>query len=144
MERQINVCMLCLITAVCIWMKSPNKNLFFFFTVNPRHEVLLQRHFLYYLNVMSHGCRFVLCASGDLVKVYSTRTEEWLNSLQGHTNQVTGIAFNPANHLQVCVHYLSIERSLFWLAYFILYINNNLLLFINSAAGLLLLSRWHC
>uniref|UniRef100_A0A671T4V9 WD repeat-containing protein 75-like n=1 Tax=Sinocyclocheilus anshuiensis TaxID=1608454 RepID=A0A671T4V9_9TELE len=44
---------------------------------------------------------FVLCASGDLVKVYSTRTEEWLHSLQGHTNQVTGIALNPANHLQV-------------------------------------------
>uniref|UniRef100_A0A672RTN7 WD repeat-containing protein 75-like n=1 Tax=Sinocyclocheilus grahami TaxID=75366 RepID=A0A672RTN7_SINGR len=34
-------------------------------------------------------------------KVYSTRTEEWLHSLQGHTNQVTGIALNPANHLQV-------------------------------------------
>uniref|UniRef100_A0A672RSS5 WD repeat-containing protein 75-like n=1 Tax=Sinocyclocheilus grahami TaxID=75366 RepID=A0A672RSS5_SINGR len=50
---------------------------------------------------LSHGCRFVLCASGDLVKVYSTRTEEWLHSLQGHTNQVTGIALNPANHLQV-------------------------------------------
>uniref|UniRef100_A0A8C2AGS6 WD repeat domain 75 n=1 Tax=Cyprinus carpio TaxID=7962 RepID=A0A8C2AGS6_CYPCA len=47
------------------------------------------------------GCRFVLCASGDLVKVYSTRTEEWLHSLQGHTNQVTGITLNPANHLQV-------------------------------------------
>uniref|UniRef100_A0A8C2KVB0 WD repeat domain 75 n=1 Tax=Cyprinus carpio TaxID=7962 RepID=A0A8C2KVB0_CYPCA len=44
---------------------------------------------------------FVLCASGDLVKVYSTRTEEWLHSLQGHTNQVTGITLNPANHLQV-------------------------------------------
>uniref|UniRef100_A0A8C2E0Z0 WD repeat domain 75 n=1 Tax=Cyprinus carpio TaxID=7962 RepID=A0A8C2E0Z0_CYPCA len=44
---------------------------------------------------------FVLCTSGDSVKVYSTRTEEWLHSLQGHTNQVTGIALNPANHLQV-------------------------------------------
>uniref|UniRef100_A0A8C1JHU5 WD repeat domain 75 n=1 Tax=Cyprinus carpio TaxID=7962 RepID=A0A8C1JHU5_CYPCA len=44
---------------------------------------------------------FVLCTSGDLVKVYSTRTEEWLHSLQGHTNQVTGITLNPANHLQV-------------------------------------------
>ncbi|XP_051762767.1 WD repeat-containing protein 75 [Ctenopharyngodon idella] len=51
--------------------------------------------------IISNDSRFVLCASGDLVKVYSTRTEEWLNSLQGHTNQVTGIAFNPANHLQV-------------------------------------------
>uniref|UniRef100_A0A8C1VV57 WD repeat domain 75 n=1 Tax=Cyprinus carpio TaxID=7962 RepID=A0A8C1VV57_CYPCA len=45
--------------------------------------------------------KFVLCTSGDSVKVYSTRTEEWLHSLQGHTNQVTGIALNPANHLQV-------------------------------------------
>ncbi|XP_048050325.1 WD repeat-containing protein 75 [Megalobrama amblycephala] len=51
--------------------------------------------------IISNDSRFVLCASGDLVKVYSTRTEEWLSSLQGHTNQVTGIAFNPANHLQV-------------------------------------------
>uniref|UniRef100_A0A8C1VW88 WD repeat domain 75 n=1 Tax=Cyprinus carpio TaxID=7962 RepID=A0A8C1VW88_CYPCA len=50
--------------------------------------------------VQRHGL-FVLCTSGDSVKVYSTRTEEWLHSLQGHTNQVTGIALNPANHLQV-------------------------------------------
>ncbi|XP_043105326.1 WD repeat-containing protein 75 [Puntigrus tetrazona] len=52
-------------------------------------------------SVISTDSRFVLCASGDLVKVYSTRTEEWLHSLQGHTNQVTGISLNPANHLQV-------------------------------------------
>uniref|UniRef100_A0A673GE16 WD repeat-containing protein 75-like n=1 Tax=Sinocyclocheilus rhinocerous TaxID=307959 RepID=A0A673GE16_9TELE len=51
--------------------------------------------------IISTDSRFLLCASGDLVKVYSTRTEEWLHSLQGHTNQVTGIALNPANHLQV-------------------------------------------
>uniref|UniRef100_A0A8C2Q905 WD repeat domain 75 n=1 Tax=Cyprinus carpio TaxID=7962 RepID=A0A8C2Q905_CYPCA len=51
--------------------------------------------------IISNDSRFVLCASGDLVKVYSTRTEEWLHSLQGHTNQVTGITLNPANHLQV-------------------------------------------
>ncbi|XP_067300443.1 WD repeat-containing protein 75 [Pseudorasbora parva] len=51
--------------------------------------------------IISNDSRFVLCASGDSVNVYSTRTEEWLHSLQGHTNQVTGIAFNPANHLQV-------------------------------------------
>lgn len=115
----------CLIIAVCIWMKSMNKNPLF--PVNPRHEVLQQRHCVYHLkalSVMSHGCRFVLCASGDSVKVYSTRTEEWLHSLQGHTNQVTGIAFNPANHLQVCVLYLSLEMGLFWLSYFIPYINN--------------------
>uniref|UniRef100_A0A8C1YD21 WD repeat domain 75 n=1 Tax=Cyprinus carpio TaxID=7962 RepID=A0A8C1YD21_CYPCA len=51
--------------------------------------------------IISTDSRFVLCTSGDSVKVYSTRTEEWLHSLQGHTNQVTGIALNPANHLQV-------------------------------------------
>ncbi|KAK7154465.1 hypothetical protein R3I94_007709 [Phoxinus phoxinus] len=51
--------------------------------------------------IISNDSRFVLCVSGDSVKVYSTRTEEWLHSLQGHTKQVTGIAFNPANHLQV-------------------------------------------
>ncbi|KAK2904782.1 hypothetical protein Q8A67_006581 [Cirrhinus molitorella] len=52
-------------------------------------------------SVFSTDSRFVLCASGDSVKVYSTRTEECLHSLQGHTNQVTGITLNPANHLQV-------------------------------------------
>ncbi|XP_050974807.1 WD repeat-containing protein 75 [Labeo rohita] len=52
-------------------------------------------------SIFSVDSRFVLCASGDSVKVYSTRTEEWLHSLQGHTNQVTGIALNPTNHLQV-------------------------------------------
>lgn len=51
--------------------------------------------------IISHDSRFVLCVSGDSVKVYSTRTEEWLHNLQGHNNQVTGIAFNPANQLQV-------------------------------------------
>lgn len=46
-------------------------------------------------------CRYLLCVSGDLVKVYSTQTEEVVRVLEGHTNQVTGIALNPANHLQV-------------------------------------------
>ncbi|XP_051566531.1 WD repeat-containing protein 75 [Myxocyprinus asiaticus] len=51
--------------------------------------------------IISNDSRFVLCGSGDSVKVYSTRTEEWLHTLHGHTNHVTGIALNPANHLQV-------------------------------------------
>lgn len=51
--------------------------------------------------IISQDSRFVLCTSGDLIKVYSTRTEEWIHNLQGHTKQVTGIALNPANHLQV-------------------------------------------
>ncbi|KAG9349178.1 hypothetical protein JZ751_029502 [Albula glossodonta] len=37
----------------------------------------------------------------DSVKVYSTNTEECVHILQGHTDLVTGIAFNPINHLQV-------------------------------------------
>uniref|UniRef100_A0A8C1QDY9 WD repeat domain 75 n=1 Tax=Cyprinus carpio TaxID=7962 RepID=A0A8C1QDY9_CYPCA len=60
--------------------------------------ILCQSRLIYNLQLNSW---FVLCTSGDLVKVYSTRTEEWLHSLQGHTNQVTGITLNPANHLQV-------------------------------------------
>ncbi|XP_056610675.1 WD repeat-containing protein 75 [Triplophysa dalaica] len=51
--------------------------------------------------IISYDSRYVLCTSGDLVKVYSTRTEEWIHTLQAHTNQITGIALNPANHLQV-------------------------------------------
>uniref|UniRef100_A0A8C1Z6V0 WD repeat domain 75 n=1 Tax=Cyprinus carpio TaxID=7962 RepID=A0A8C1Z6V0_CYPCA len=51
----------------------------------------VQRHGLYHLNFKVVSW----------LQVYSTRTEEWLHSLQGHTNQVTGIALNPANHLQV-------------------------------------------
>lgn len=132
--------------ACCVWyvhMNEITEQESFFAQVNPGMKYYC-KGIVYHLNVMSYAYRFVLCASGDLVKVYSTRTEEWLNSLQGHTNQVTGIAFNPANHLQVCVIYLSIERGLFGLAYFTPNINNNLLPFINSAAGLLLLSRWHC
>ncbi|XP_033899600.3 WD repeat-containing protein 75-like [Acipenser ruthenus] len=45
--------------------------------------------------------KYLLCTSGDMVKVYSTATEECVHVLQGHTNLVTGIALNPTNHLQV-------------------------------------------
>ncbi|MGH0116209.1 UNVERIFIED_CONTAM: hypothetical protein FKN15_000136 [Acipenser sinensis] len=45
--------------------------------------------------------RYLLCTSGDMVKVYSTATEECVHVLQGHTNLVTGITLNPTNHLQV-------------------------------------------
>uniref|UniRef100_A0AAR2KTA9 WD repeat-containing protein 75 second beta-propeller domain-containing protein n=1 Tax=Pygocentrus nattereri TaxID=42514 RepID=A0AAR2KTA9_PYGNA len=44
---------------------------------------------------------FLLCASGDLVKVFSTSTEECVHVLEGHTGQVTGVILNPTNHLQV-------------------------------------------
>ncbi|KAG5283123.1 hypothetical protein AALO_G00038600 [Alosa alosa] len=51
--------------------------------------------------IITIDSRFLLCVSGDLVKVYSTKTKELVRVLEGHTNQVTGIALNPANHLQV-------------------------------------------
>ncbi|KAI4890994.1 hypothetical protein NFI96_000431 [Prochilodus magdalenae] len=51
--------------------------------------------------IISKDGRFLVCASGDSVKVFSTSTEECLHVLQGHTDQVTGVALNPANHLQV-------------------------------------------
>ncbi|XP_063070042.1 WD repeat-containing protein 75 [Engraulis encrasicolus] len=50
--------------------------------------------------IITVDSRYLLCVSGDLVKVYSTQTEEVVRVLEGHTNQVTGIALNPANHLQ--------------------------------------------
>ncbi|KYO33720.1 WD repeat-containing protein 75 [Alligator mississippiensis] len=49
----------------------------------------------------SADAKYLLCASGDYVKVYSTATEECIHILQGHTNLVTGIQLNPQNHLQL-------------------------------------------
>ncbi|KAL7991567.1 hypothetical protein Chor_015823 [Crotalus horridus] len=49
----------------------------------------------------SADSKYLLCASGDYIKVYSTLTEECLHILQGHTNLVTGIQLNPQNHLQL-------------------------------------------
>uniref|UniRef100_A0AAQ5XQX3 C2H2-type domain-containing protein n=1 Tax=Amphiprion ocellaris TaxID=80972 RepID=A0AAQ5XQX3_AMPOC len=46
-------------------------------------------------------CRFLLCASGECVKVFSTSTEECIHDLQGHTDLVTGVLLRPSNHLQV-------------------------------------------
>ncbi|KAF4086576.1 hypothetical protein AMELA_G00085100 [Ameiurus melas] len=51
--------------------------------------------------IISTDSRFLLCASGDSVKVFSTSTEECVHVLEGHTDQISGIALNPANHLQV-------------------------------------------
>uniref|UniRef100_A0A8C4NUT7 WD repeat domain 75 n=1 Tax=Dicentrarchus labrax TaxID=13489 RepID=A0A8C4NUT7_DICLA len=46
-------------------------------------------------------CRFLLCASGECVKVFSTSTEECIHDLRGHTELVTGVLLRPSNHLQV-------------------------------------------
>uniref|UniRef100_A0A1A7X3U7 WD repeat domain 75 n=2 Tax=Iconisemion striatum TaxID=60296 RepID=A0A1A7X3U7_9TELE len=51
--------------------------------------------------VISNDSRFLLCASGESVKVFSTVTEECVHELRGHTGQVTGVLLRPSNHLQV-------------------------------------------
>uniref|UniRef100_A0A8B9K532 WD repeat domain 75 n=1 Tax=Astyanax mexicanus TaxID=7994 RepID=A0A8B9K532_ASTMX len=58
----------------------------------------LKTYYYYYCYFL---CRFLICGSGDSVKVFSTSTEECVHVLEGHTDQVTGVALNPANHLQV-------------------------------------------
>ncbi|XP_066491485.1 WD repeat-containing protein 75 [Tiliqua scincoides] len=51
--------------------------------------------------VFSADAKYLLCASGDYIKVYSTTTEECVHVLQSHSNLVTGIQLNPWNHLQL-------------------------------------------
>ncbi|XP_072541570.1 WD repeat-containing protein 75 [Salminus brasiliensis] len=51
--------------------------------------------------IITKDCRFLICGAGDLVKVFSTSTEECVHVLEGHTDQVTGVALNPSNQLQV-------------------------------------------
>ncbi|XP_030065454.1 WD repeat-containing protein 75 [Microcaecilia unicolor] len=51
--------------------------------------------------VFSAPSKYLLCVSGDFVKVYRTATEECVHLLQGHSNVVTGIQLNPGNHLQL-------------------------------------------
>lgn len=57
-------------------------------------------------------CRFLLCASGEAVKVFSTSTEECIHELRGHTGLVTGVLLRPSNHLQVQSP-LHLEKRLF-------------------------------
>ncbi|XP_075464532.1 WD repeat-containing protein 75 [Ascaphus truei] len=51
--------------------------------------------------VFSADGKYLLCVSGDFVKVYSTATEECIHALPGHRGLVTGIELNPKNHLQL-------------------------------------------
>ncbi|XP_041435041.1 WD repeat-containing protein 75-like [Xenopus laevis] len=51
--------------------------------------------------VFSADGKYLMCVSGDFIKVYSTATEECIHALQGHHNLVTGIELNPKNHLQL-------------------------------------------
>ncbi|NXG46222.1 WDR75 protein, partial [Psilopogon haemacephalus] len=50
---------------------------------------------------VSSSSRYLLCASGDFVKVYSVATEETLQLMGGHADRVTGIQLNPHNHMQL-------------------------------------------
>ncbi|CAG5865904.1 WD repeat-containing protein 75 [Menidia menidia] len=50
--------------------------------------------------VISNDSRFLLCASGECVKVFSISTEECIHDLRGHTDLVTGVQLKPSNHLQ--------------------------------------------
>ncbi|NXH22530.1 WDR75 protein, partial [Bucco capensis] len=51
--------------------------------------------------VFSADSKYLLCASGDFVKLYSVGTEETLRLMGGHANLVTGIQLNPHNHMQL-------------------------------------------
>ncbi|XP_072301296.1 WD repeat-containing protein 75 [Eucyclogobius newberryi] len=51
--------------------------------------------------VFTQDSRFLLCASGEEVKVFSPSTEECVHHLLGHTDLVTGLVLRPSNHLQV-------------------------------------------
>uniref|UniRef100_A0A672UE31 WD repeat domain 75 n=1 Tax=Strigops habroptila TaxID=2489341 RepID=A0A672UE31_STRHB len=51
--------------------------------------------------VFSADSKYLLCASGDFVKMYSVVTEETLRLMGGHADLVTGIQLNPHNHMQL-------------------------------------------
>ncbi|XP_061313586.1 WD repeat-containing protein 75 [Pezoporus flaviventris] len=51
--------------------------------------------------VFSSDSKYLLCASGDFVKMYSVATEETLRLMGGHADLVTGIQLNPHNHMQL-------------------------------------------
>ncbi|NXX19747.1 WDR75 protein, partial [Podargus strigoides] len=51
--------------------------------------------------VFSADSKYLLCASGDFVKIYSVATEETLQLMGGHADLVTGIQLNPHNHMQL-------------------------------------------
>ncbi|KAM6945905.1 WD repeat-containing protein 75 [Aplochiton taeniatus] len=51
--------------------------------------------------LITNDSKFLLCASGECIKVFSTSTEECIHDMQGHTDRVTGIIHNPSNQLQV-------------------------------------------
>ncbi|NXY83150.1 WDR75 protein, partial [Alcedo cyanopectus] len=44
---------------------------------------------------------YLLCASGDFVKMYSVATEETLRVMGGHADLVTGVQLSPHNHMQL-------------------------------------------
>ncbi|XP_065697099.1 WD repeat-containing protein 75 [Patagioenas fasciata] len=51
--------------------------------------------------VFSADAKYLLCASGDFVKIYSLGTGETLRLMGGHADVVTGVQLNPRNHMQL-------------------------------------------
>ncbi|XP_068101027.1 WD repeat-containing protein 75 isoform X1 [Hyperolius riggenbachi] len=51
--------------------------------------------------VFSSNGKYLLCASGDFIKVFTTITQQCIHVLQGHSELVTGIELNPKNPLQL-------------------------------------------
>ncbi|XP_061858678.1 WD repeat-containing protein 75 isoform X2 [Colius striatus] len=51
--------------------------------------------------VFSADSKYLLCVSGDFVKMYSLATEETLRLMGGHADLVTSIQLNPHNHMQL-------------------------------------------
>ncbi|XP_071977045.1 WD repeat-containing protein 75 isoform X2 [Engystomops pustulosus] len=51
--------------------------------------------------LVSADSKYLLCVSGDSIKVFSTVTEECIHVLWSHRDLVTGIEFNPNNPLQL-------------------------------------------
>uniref|UniRef100_A0A8B9S1J4 Uncharacterized protein n=1 Tax=Accipiter nisus TaxID=211598 RepID=A0A8B9S1J4_9AVES len=49
--------------------------------------------------VFSADSKYLLCAAGDFVKMYSVATEETLRLMGGHADLVTGVQLNPHNHI---------------------------------------------
>ncbi|NXN99488.1 WDR75 protein, partial [Rhinopomastus cyanomelas] len=51
--------------------------------------------------VFTADSKYLFCASGDFVKMYSLATEETLRVMGGHADLVTGLQLNPHNHMQL-------------------------------------------
>ncbi|XP_075687390.1 WD repeat-containing protein 75 [Rhinoderma darwinii] len=51
--------------------------------------------------LLSADSKYLLCVSGNFIKIFSTVTEDCIHVLWSHNDLVTGIEFNPNNPLQL-------------------------------------------